>query len=950
MSKILIRSSVLLTATAILVFSGFFIASPVFAVGTNGSFEIGTDPGAYATLNPVDTNITDWTINSGSVDYIGTYWQALNGERSIDLNGLAEGSISQTFPTVIGATYDVTFDLSGNPDSRSDVYDLLYSPPLKDMSVSATGASSQDFTFDTSVMGNSLSNMLWENHKYSFVATATSTTLTFASTIPGAFGPALDNVLIAETLPVITATCPQGTNQSPSPIGTVTVDSASSTAVASSNNLLSGGTYLLVSSGTWENTGKNSADSEYASTDSWSTYMDGYNIDPYFLGEGEFDLQVDGAFVNWGSYNPNHVYSSLYTGTGNPVNLMVFDGNSNPTPVVEPGWYGDNLGTLSVDIYSCNPANVSVHTIKYLDGVHATAENANSAVFPMETTFNASNIGSYENVPFTLDSNGWYGDPAYEASFSNAVAGSSYSDWEVTGGNVVGDSCESGQPYALVGYTTGVTLEESTKATPILTVPSFPNLTSNEYVIVWNKTCPPIPTLKVHVLKYLDGQLATSATANNYQFPMTATWKTANLNGGVQTTGTYVLGNNHGGAPDQYGADTAVMNAPADYATSEITNDSQVVDSPELCVPGKSLLNGYRTSALSFVDAANKPLSGTASFAGLVVDQYVIVDNSNCPTTGSLTIEKYAIGGNSTFNFTSDIPGGASFVITTVAGVGYSQTFANLTPGTYHVTEVNMPKGWTQTDNECSAITVTAGQSAICAVTNTSNKLLGLIRGTKYIDRDGDGTLKDGDHHRLAGVTIYLDTNNNSALDAGEPSTVTDSHGNYRFNGLVAGTYYVREVVQTGWVQTAPVSGVYKITLTAGKVSKKNNFGNFKPGTISGMKFNDENANGRKDNNETGLAGWTINLKGPHGFTASTVTGADGSYSFANLGAGVYTLSEVMQTGWTQTAHPGSVRIQSGTVSAKNNFGNTQKTIHKPDKDHDYDHNGHGNPGRQDIA
>lgn len=174
--------------------------STVFAVGINGSFETGTDPGSFATLNAGDTNITDWTVNSGSVDYIGSYWQASDGVRSVDLNGLEAGSISQTFSTVVGATYDVAFDLSGSPDGRP-VEDLLYSPSAKEVSVSANGALSQSFFYDTSVQGNSLADMKWASSTYSFVATTTSTTLRFASQIAGAFGPALDNVSITETLP-----------------------------------------------------------------------------------------------------------------------------------------------------------------------------------------------------------------------------------------------------------------------------------------------------------------------------------------------------------------------------------------------------------------------------------------------------------------------------------------------------------------------------------------------------------------------------------------------------------------------------------------------------------------------------------------------------------------------------------------------------------------------------
>src|SRR3989344_4158619 len=180
---------VLGVALAVILFAGVQTA---FAVGTNGSFETGTDPGAFATLVPGDADITDWTVVSGSIDYIGTYWVASDGGRSIDMNGTDAGSISQDLPTVLGATYDVSFDLSGNPAGG---------PALKELAVSANGDLAQNYSYDTAANANTPGDMKWASSTYSFVATTTSTTLTFTSLIAGAFGPALDNVLITETLP-----------------------------------------------------------------------------------------------------------------------------------------------------------------------------------------------------------------------------------------------------------------------------------------------------------------------------------------------------------------------------------------------------------------------------------------------------------------------------------------------------------------------------------------------------------------------------------------------------------------------------------------------------------------------------------------------------------------------------------------------------------------------------
>ena len=43
--------------------------------------------------------------------------------------------------------------------------------------------------------------MNWTQETYSFLATGTSTKLSFVSTTPGQYGPALDNVVVTEVVP-----------------------------------------------------------------------------------------------------------------------------------------------------------------------------------------------------------------------------------------------------------------------------------------------------------------------------------------------------------------------------------------------------------------------------------------------------------------------------------------------------------------------------------------------------------------------------------------------------------------------------------------------------------------------------------------------------------------------------------------------------------------------------
>ena len=94
----------------------YAIYDPNFQVNliTNGSFEIGPDPDPYLPLDPGSTAITGWTITRDQIDYVA-YWVDADGERSLDLNGsLGVGGIAQTFSTIAGQQYLVSFALAGN--------------------------------------------------------------------------------------------------------------------------------------------------------------------------------------------------------------------------------------------------------------------------------------------------------------------------------------------------------------------------------------------------------------------------------------------------------------------------------------------------------------------------------------------------------------------------------------------------------------------------------------------------------------------------------------------------------------------------------------------------------------------------------------------------------------------------------------------------------------------
>ena len=186
--------SLRLTALAAVAAAGL-LTSPAFAavnLVTNGSFETGPNPGGFTTLFAPSSAIAGWTVAGGTVDYIGNYWQASDGVRSIDLNGNSPGVLSQIISGLVaGRTYNVAFDLAGNVDDG---------PALKQLQVTV-GSAVYNTTFD--ITGNSRAAMGWEGRAFSFVAGGSSATLAFTSnsTTTCCWGPALDNVSVTAAVP-----------------------------------------------------------------------------------------------------------------------------------------------------------------------------------------------------------------------------------------------------------------------------------------------------------------------------------------------------------------------------------------------------------------------------------------------------------------------------------------------------------------------------------------------------------------------------------------------------------------------------------------------------------------------------------------------------------------------------------------------------------------------------
>ncbi|MEU7094979.1 choice-of-anchor C family protein [Kitasatospora aureofaciens] len=189
------RTAALALAVAATALTTTALAAPAQAAGhrafsrfDDGSFESPKAPAGNFTEFAAGQNIGPWRVTSGSVDLIGAgMWQAAEGDQALDLNGNAAGTIAQTFTTVPGATYSVTYALAGNPDGGV---------ALRTGRALIDGQDFQDYSFD--VTGRTRAAMGYVGRQFSFVAQNSSTTLAFESTVGGPYGPVLDNVQVKE--------------------------------------------------------------------------------------------------------------------------------------------------------------------------------------------------------------------------------------------------------------------------------------------------------------------------------------------------------------------------------------------------------------------------------------------------------------------------------------------------------------------------------------------------------------------------------------------------------------------------------------------------------------------------------------------------------------------------------------------------------------------------------
>lgn len=259
---------------------------------------------------------------------------------------------------------------------------------------------------------------------------------------------------------------------------------------------------------------------------------------------------------------------------------------------------------------------------------------------------------------------------------------------------------------------------------------------------------------------------------------------------------------------------------------------------------------------------------------------------------------------------------------TTSASGGYS--FTGLVADDYivvvAVSDPQFPSGVIQTQDYDGTLD---GRAEIALAASNNNvdfgyqpQGTGSIGDIVFLDVDGDG-VKDAGESGMANITVtlYEDTNDNGAIDAGTDAVVgvdvSDSSGAYLFTGLPAGAFLV-DVDQTdadlpedalGFSYRRTTTDPHDVALGAGQAYLAADFGFAAAAAIGDMVFFDANNNATQDYSEAGVPNVSVELWADNdedgqpdvGGLLATTTTADGSgaepagfYRFNNLAAGHY--------------------------------------------------------------
>lgn len=296
-----------------------------------------------------------------------------------------------------------------------------------------------------------------------------------------------------------------------------------------------------------------------------------------------------------------------------------------------------------------------------------------------------------------------------------------------------------------------------------------------------------------------------NADCNNLSIALGATVTCTITNNDIAPTLTLVKVVDNTGAPEEGAASAEDWTLTATGPTTiSGVSGSAAVTSATVSAGSYTL---SESSISHYAPSTGWVCSGVASQEGSVIT-LASGGNATCTITnayvppGTITIVKNAAGGDNTFGFSSAQLG--AFSLTTSGGVA-SQTFSNLEPGTYSVTEDTAPAGWETGSASCtgdqdpSSISLTSDATVVCTFNNVKK---GHIIIKKEIQPTGEEQL----------FTFTPSWGESFSLSGGEQIASGE---------LSPSVYSVSESVPEGWAQVSATcddgSSVSAIHVAAGE-------------------------------------------------------------------------------------------------------------------------------------
>ena len=359
---------------------------------------------------------------------------------------------------------------------------------------------------------------------------------------------------------------------------------------------------------------------------------------------------IDGTLVHTGTSWENYYrYDSEASTEQSPriVKTVLFRESGTATPAdAGKGYLIDNLTLTSgpTTFVTTNPATSVSSSDATLNGTNGPLAASQESFWVSTSSFSTAT----PNIPA-----GVYSTPVLPGVAANAP----FSD-----------------PLSLV-TTNGIVTGGNPGNMPAIT----PNTTY--YFVAWanvggtwypggqlSVTTSAAPMVTVTIDKYIDGHMATAASAGSASFPMSATWNNVGADSG---TGGYALSTTPFNSANAYEAVTENMNSGSSYSTNEVTGGAVV--GADCSTGAPYALVGYSTGTSKANAAANPATTTIPSLTNITQNQYIIVWNKDCLAAPNLLTPP-----NGTSTTTAGLTGTSwSAVTDTAGGITYTYQSAN---------------------------------------------------------------------------------------------------------------------------------------------------------------------------------------------------------------------------------------------------------------------------------